>query len=406
MTRVSRQALYEMIWKEPISKVSPGLGISDVGLSKICRKHGIPRPPRGYWAKLAAGKPVIKAPLTPRGLGMPREIELVYKNRWRYTRPSDPEKVEVPPPFEFQEPQSVLEKRVWKLVGKVTVPRDLSRAHHSIRKLLEKDDERRKAQEQSTYYSSFDSPLFDSPYEQRRLRLINAIIMNLGRNGVRASVTGKDPDSFGFTVGEQRLSFSLDHPDIERNGWRREDDKNRSTRLPMSLKIYWWKAPDDFKLSWTDEPGKKLERELKVIVVAMIVAGEMWYRLSEVRYRKNQTELRDRLIKEALQREEEESRHIEEERRQLEQAKIDRLIAESEALQQAKTIREYVAAVRVANANKDCPLSDSELSAWANHALAQANRIDPVESGAFLRTELEDEVVDSLGRGWRLSGDD
>lgn len=387
MTRVSRQALYEMIWKEPISKVSPRLGISDVGLSKICRKHGISRPPRGYWAKVIAGKSVVKAPLSRRGLGLPREIELDYKNRWRYTRLSDPDQVEIPPLVDFQETQSALELRVRKLVGKVTVPRDLSRAHHSIRKLLEKDDERRKAQEQSTYYSSFDSPLFDSPYEQRRLRLINAIIMNLGRNGVRANVTGKDPGSFGFTVGEQRLSFSLDHPDIERNGWRREDDKNRTTKLPMSLKIYWWKAPGNFKLSWTDEPRKNLERQLKEIVVAMIVAGEMWYRLSEVNHRERQIELKDRLTKEAIQKAEKEKQLMEEQRRQREQAKIDRLIAESNALQQAKVIRDYVSAVHIANAKRDNPLSESVISAWARKALAQADRIDPVKSGEFLRLE-------------------
>jgi len=31
-------------------------GISDVALAKTCRKHSIPRPPRGYWALLAAGR--------------------------------------------------------------------------------------------------------------------------------------------------------------------------------------------------------------------------------------------------------------------------------------------------------------------------------------------------------------
>ena len=37
-------------------KLARKLDISDVGLAKACRRHNIPRPPRGYWAKLAAGK--------------------------------------------------------------------------------------------------------------------------------------------------------------------------------------------------------------------------------------------------------------------------------------------------------------------------------------------------------------
>lgn len=39
------------------------LGISDVGLAKTCRRHGVPVPPRGYWAQLAAGKALPKTPL-------------------------------------------------------------------------------------------------------------------------------------------------------------------------------------------------------------------------------------------------------------------------------------------------------------------------------------------------------
>jgi hypothetical protein len=34
------------------------LGLSDVGLAKICDRHRVPTPPRGYWAKKEAGKKV------------------------------------------------------------------------------------------------------------------------------------------------------------------------------------------------------------------------------------------------------------------------------------------------------------------------------------------------------------
>lgn len=41
-----------------MSKVAQDFGISDVALNKICQKHRVPTPPRGYWAKKAADKPV------------------------------------------------------------------------------------------------------------------------------------------------------------------------------------------------------------------------------------------------------------------------------------------------------------------------------------------------------------
>jgi hypothetical protein len=36
-----------------MTKVAMELGISDVALSKICKKHRVPVPGRGYWAKIA-----------------------------------------------------------------------------------------------------------------------------------------------------------------------------------------------------------------------------------------------------------------------------------------------------------------------------------------------------------------
>jgi len=61
--QLTRDELYEHVWSRPVTKVAANLGISDVALHKICRKHDIPVPPRGHWAKLAAGKLVKIAPL-------------------------------------------------------------------------------------------------------------------------------------------------------------------------------------------------------------------------------------------------------------------------------------------------------------------------------------------------------
>ena len=52
-----------MVWAKPITRLAREFGLSDVGLAKMCRKHNIPLPERGYWAKLAAGKQVRKIPL-------------------------------------------------------------------------------------------------------------------------------------------------------------------------------------------------------------------------------------------------------------------------------------------------------------------------------------------------------
>ena len=64
-TRVvlSCQELYEKLWTVPAASLSKTFGISDVGLANVCRKHRVPQPPRGNWAKLRNGKRVDKMPL-------------------------------------------------------------------------------------------------------------------------------------------------------------------------------------------------------------------------------------------------------------------------------------------------------------------------------------------------------
>lgn len=55
---VDRDALLDLVWTYPTTKVAKILGVSDTAVSKRCKKLEIPKPPRGYWAKVAAGKPV------------------------------------------------------------------------------------------------------------------------------------------------------------------------------------------------------------------------------------------------------------------------------------------------------------------------------------------------------------
>lgn len=60
---ITREALYEQVWAEPLRTLAKRFGISDVGLKRICRRHDIPTPGLGYWAKVEHGKPVKKLPL-------------------------------------------------------------------------------------------------------------------------------------------------------------------------------------------------------------------------------------------------------------------------------------------------------------------------------------------------------
>lgn len=59
----TRRELYDLVWSKPMIHLAKEFGVSDVALHKICRKHNIPNPPLGWWAKKAAGKAVEQIPL-------------------------------------------------------------------------------------------------------------------------------------------------------------------------------------------------------------------------------------------------------------------------------------------------------------------------------------------------------
>lgn len=54
VVKLSREELYKQIWKTPARVLAEQFDISDVGLAKTCKRMGIPRPPRGYWARKEA----------------------------------------------------------------------------------------------------------------------------------------------------------------------------------------------------------------------------------------------------------------------------------------------------------------------------------------------------------------
>ncbi len=42
--KFTRQALYDLVWSQPMSKLAKNLGVSDVAVAKACRRAEIPVP--------------------------------------------------------------------------------------------------------------------------------------------------------------------------------------------------------------------------------------------------------------------------------------------------------------------------------------------------------------------------
>ena len=65
MIQLTREALFERVWREPLSAVARQLGLSASGLAKICDRTSIPYPTRGHWGKAKAGRAPSPPPLPP-----------------------------------------------------------------------------------------------------------------------------------------------------------------------------------------------------------------------------------------------------------------------------------------------------------------------------------------------------
>jgi integrase len=74
----SRAELYNEVWSEPVRTVAKRYGVSDVMLAKMCRKLEVPRPGRGYWAKIAAGQKADRLPLPRPSTGAHNQITVTY----------------------------------------------------------------------------------------------------------------------------------------------------------------------------------------------------------------------------------------------------------------------------------------------------------------------------------------
>jgi len=269
-------------------------------------------------------------------------------------------------------------------VKRVSVPRDLSRAHPVVRKLLEADVPRRTKYWAATYKSLYDAPYFDSPFEQRRLRALNALFLCLEQNDARITSSGKNPHEFYARVGLTDVVISIDDPKVERTSWHATSDIAKSASGTLAVMINRGSLTDEFQSTWQDKPNDKIESHLTEIAVNVLVAGESACRSKELAHyewlvrRKADLIERSRIEREKAEQAERERRVKEE------QARVDRLLSEAKALREAQEIRAYVASVKALNETSQEPIPETDIASWATWALEQADRIDPIRSRRFL----------------------
>lgn len=361
--RLSRQEIFELVWSQPIKQLAEKFGLSDVAIAKKCRHAAVPLPQRGYWAKCQAGKRTTQPALPPRPPGLSDTIVL-GSSRYYWVDTLTEAEILGPVP-----PAPVFPERISAVIGKVPVPRSFVKAHRLIARLLEEDERRREKQRSTPYPSSWDNPLFDSPFERRRFYILNALFIAMERASCKPDIRGKEARELSVTVGSSHVNFTLDRPAVHRPRLPKSSDRQKDI---LRLEIRRGYHNDNARAAWQDADNSPLESNIQNIAIGIVVTGEEQYRESAIHSHKWRIERKAQLEEEARRSKREAEEKERRRQAKIEGDRIDRLLAEATALRQANEIRTYVGAVCAA---KTAPgISENELEAWADWALVQADR--------------------------------
>jgi hypothetical protein len=88
---ITREELYKMVWSKPMTEIAEEFGISDVGLAKVCNKLKVPKPYRGYWQLVEAGRSPAVPHLPSARKNDPTKTIISPESARPNVQPQDPE---------------------------------------------------------------------------------------------------------------------------------------------------------------------------------------------------------------------------------------------------------------------------------------------------------------------------
>lgn len=311
---ITREEIYDLVWAKPLTALAIELGVSNVGLAKICDRLGVPRPRSGHWLRPDRRK-ASRPSLPPPKEGTPIEIAIKPQPR----RTTDVE-LKIPVAKRLTLPHPITAKIVTALEnGSVNYDGQLlADGMRGCPVRVSKD------------------------LKSRALRILDAVIKAVEGRGLSVRLEkGYDRWSLSATSGQDKVAFHIREKLGQR---RREPTKEESA----SGGYYSYPRVEQFakgellleveglhrsnlQLRWADTKRQQLEEKVGGVVLAIEAAVD--------------AERRNREHWEARRRELEAERHrIEEEERrfELERKRIERLQGMVVAWRSAATIRSFV----------------------------------------------------------------
>lgn len=360
---LTRQELYQEVWKTPMRTLAAQFGLSDRGLAKICKRHDIPCPGRGYWAKLQYGRRVPARPPLSKKRPLDEEILMTgyigkSPNIVKPTRLLDYID-SVPPlmvPGILAEPHPLVDKTA-KILRSARKSQDIIKPRKNSHLL--------------NIHVSHDSL-------ERALRVMDTVVNALEHIGASIKVS-KNPLTTSTKIYGEQLEFQLKEEldkvphtptktevrDKEQYPWRDipSHDAVPSGRLTLSITNL---PVSGIRRNWSDGKRKLLEDRLEGFLVGLFRASEA------IKADREEKERRDREWEAERQRQEEARRW-----RLLEEKRIEMFQNDVTNWRQAQDYWAFIHQVETLASNSQTGIPKA-VQDWLKWATQKVESLDPL----------------------------
>ena len=388
--KVSRRELYDQVWAVPMARLAKEYGLSDSGLAKICRKHNIPRPPPGFWAKMAAGQNLKRTPLPTGDPGIVIEIApYIHQGQEFSIQKADPDILAGLP-----------------AESPVIVSKKLGRAHPLVKQSTEilkncKPDATGVLKPPGK--GCLDIKVSRKSLS-RALRIMEALIKALEKRGGSVSISGESTlvvildVRLGFGISEQIVRKKIEARDHDLDGYYRfGHSRFDEQRIPSGILCLTLNDPDfywdsHFRKNWRDSEKRPLENSLDSFMKGLLnLAVHKKERIRQKEEEKRQQLERQRIMQEEERLRAEKLRQIKEE-----QKRLSGLVSAVEAWKKSILVRDFINAVEAAARAGYYPIEPKEeLENWLKWAGEQADRLDPVTPSPPSILDEADKIIES-----------
>jgi hypothetical protein len=379
---LTRQQLYDQVWSIPMVRLAKTLNLSDVGLAKVCRKHLIPCPPVGYWAKKQHGKKVRQTPLPPCDDPGLQSIRF-YQNTPQSARP------EVPVVEPEYDPDVMNALARIRTIEKVEVKTELRNLHPLVQSTREAFREAIPDQHNLLFPHREEGDEVISVHVaqesvKRAMLYLDALIRTFEKVGGSVEIK---TERWHF---ETRIRILGESPMVIRLRERyRQKEKpkeaktrpwdNRMDYFPSGLFVLEGNPNWHWRVLCQDGKRSRVEDCILTTITEWVTA------VGKGRIERRRTEEARRIQEEKDRIRREQEQELQRRRAELaakqkqERDKVESLLHEANSWYQSKTLREYIREVERSAAERHGTIEEnSEMFQWLQWAGQQADRLDPL----------------------------